>query len=437
MTRAIYYLTLFIITLSIFYSTTLSAQSDFNIYPKIGSSCPDFTLTGFMDSTTKKVSLADFKGKWLVLDFWTRSCSSCISSFPKMNALQKEFKDRIEFALVGNNEQRYNKGIEDLYRGISKRQGLELTAVFDSVLFKRFGVTSTPHLILIDPSGVVRAITYSSELNSNSLKSFLSGAAPGLSVKLNVLEQKAKDERRVDPFVLFRSQYRNNQLSSMLSKWTSDHPVYNIDQIKEGDSIYRTTAMSLRRLYNIAFLGKTDWGINDSLYGKQWPVPVLKLKDTSLFITSMIKEQGLYNYGLMVPEDKTDLKSIRNAMQEDLKKHFGYNVTTEKQNMPCFLLTLNEGQRSVLTTKGGEPVYRLDKLNIDLINTSVNAVVQLLWDARLHGWPIIDKTGLNSNIDLSLHADMGNFKDLVVELEKKGLYLTKGTVEMDVLVIKD
>lgn len=437
MTRIVYGMMLMLIGLTNLYSNTLYAQSNLKIYPKIGSVCPDFTLTGFTHSKDKKVSLADFKGKWLVLDFWTRSCSVCISSFPKMNALQKEFEDSIKFVLVGNNDQQYNKGIEDLYRNISKRQDLKLTAAFDSLLFKRFGVTSTPHLILIDPNGVVRAITYSSELNSNSLKTFLSGGDPGLSVKLNALEQKAKDERRVDPFVLFRDRPLNSQVSSILSKWTSDHPVYHIDQLKEGDSIYRTTATSLRRLYNVAFLGKTDWGIDDSLYGKNWTVPILELKDTSLFISSMIKEQGLYNYGLMVPADKTDLKSIRNAMQQDLKKHFGYNVTTERRNMPCFFLTLNESKRSVLATKGGEPIYRLDKLNMDLVNTSVSAVVQLLWDARLHKWPIIDKTGLNSNIDLSLHADMGNFKDLVVQLERKGLYLVKGTVEMKVLLIRD
>src|SRR6266487_544306 len=101
-----------------------ASGDDFN-YPEIGKPCPDFTLNGILNYPKSKASLQDFKGKWLILDFWSRGCSACIASFPKLNELTKEFKDKAQIVLVGIDEN--DKLIRKMYEKFRQKYDLSLT----------------------------------------------------------------------------------------------------------------------------------------------------------------------------------------------------------------------------------------------------------------------------------------------------------------------
>lgn len=54
---------------------------------------PAFTL---LDRAGKEVSLADYKGKVVVLDFWATWCGHCIVSFPGMQAAVNKYKPEFD-----------------------------------------------------------------------------------------------------------------------------------------------------------------------------------------------------------------------------------------------------------------------------------------------------------------------------------------------------
>lgn len=62
-----------------------------------GQSAPDFTLT---DISGQKVSLADFKGKAVMLNFFASWCPPCRSEIPDFIELQKAYGDK-GFTFVG------------------------------------------------------------------------------------------------------------------------------------------------------------------------------------------------------------------------------------------------------------------------------------------------------------------------------------------------
>lgn len=62
-----------------------------------GKPAPAFTLKTF---DGRAVSLADFKGKVVLLDFWGTFCMPCVKALPELQALHTKFGDR-GFAVVG------------------------------------------------------------------------------------------------------------------------------------------------------------------------------------------------------------------------------------------------------------------------------------------------------------------------------------------------
>src|SRR5437879_13798643 len=64
-----------------------------------GKSAPEFSgLRGWLN--TPPLTIADLKGKVVLLDFWTYSCVNCVRSLPRMKLLHKEYAGD-PFVLIG------------------------------------------------------------------------------------------------------------------------------------------------------------------------------------------------------------------------------------------------------------------------------------------------------------------------------------------------
>jgi len=64
---------------------------------RVGDAAPDFTVKTL---DAKDLSLADFKGRFVLLDFWATWCAPCVAEIPNLEAVHKAFGADPHFAMV-------------------------------------------------------------------------------------------------------------------------------------------------------------------------------------------------------------------------------------------------------------------------------------------------------------------------------------------------
>ena len=133
-----------------------AASVDFKAIPKLTEvkermDAPDFTLLG---ADGKKVSLKDFRGKVVFLNFWATWCESCRDEMPSMERLYKDYRGKgLEIVAVNVKEKRQDA------LAFAKELKLTYPVLLDpegeaGLLYGAFGLPAT---YLIDRKGVVLA----------------------------------------------------------------------------------------------------------------------------------------------------------------------------------------------------------------------------------------------------------------------------------------
>lgn len=113
---------------------------------------PEFTLKNLEG---RDVSLTDFKGKWVVIDFWGSWCRYCLEGFPAMKeAYAKYHPLGLEIIGIDCGE------TEEQWRAAVERLGLPWINVFNPEnrregLCKRYEVKGFPTKVLVNPEGYI------------------------------------------------------------------------------------------------------------------------------------------------------------------------------------------------------------------------------------------------------------------------------------------
>jgi len=421
--------------------------------PQVGKQMPEFVLNNVTHFKKKEASLNDFKGKWLFMDFWSTGCTSCIKSFHKVNDITKTYQDKINWLMVGINSSINNKDtktIETVYERLSEMQELKMISAYDSALSQKWDIHSVPHIFIIDPNGILKFITDGRDLTKEKVNELLDGKHISLFDKA-----KAEHLNFFDPTTINSNSNPNGIIySSSVSKWNGEKQsiYYEIDQyIKaQDDKAYKNgfsmVMAPLYMLYNMAYFGKSYLtNPYDSLYGKVYPTPILEMKDSSVFefdfTTNLVK--GTYNYNVLIPNKTISKEKFLMLMQQDITRTFNYTANIETRSMPIWKLKANSADKAKLKTKSGEPYNSARKepmaAGFTLKNKPVKefliTLTHYLSEKTKHTF--LDDTGIKDNIDISISADLTDFKKTIEALRKLGLDLVFDKTEMQVLVIKD
>lgn len=125
--------------------------------PKLGAPAPDFTLS---DTHGKELSLSDFKGKIVVLE-WTNYNCPFVKKFyepGEMQKLQKEITGEgvVWLSIASTNPDHKDYKTPDVLNAYGKDHHVAATAVLmdsDGKVGRLYGAKTTPHMYVIDAEG--------------------------------------------------------------------------------------------------------------------------------------------------------------------------------------------------------------------------------------------------------------------------------------------
>ncbi len=125
-------------------------------YAGTNRTAPDFELST-LDG--KKVRLSAYRGKTVVLNFWTTTCKPCLEEMPSLADLAKVLKNRTDVVVLTVSTDSERANVETALSSIL-REKPPFSVMLDpesDIVGAKYGTHLFPETWIVDPKGVIRA----------------------------------------------------------------------------------------------------------------------------------------------------------------------------------------------------------------------------------------------------------------------------------------
>jgi thiol-disulfide isomerase/thioredoxin len=130
---------------------------------------PELKGRGWLNTGGQELSLADFRGRFLLLDFWAFCCINCLHVLDELRPLEEKYGDAL--VIVGVHSPKFaHEGEERAVRAAVERYEVAHPVLDDPELitWQNYTARAWPTLVLVDPNGYIVA-QYSGEGHAHAL----------------------------------------------------------------------------------------------------------------------------------------------------------------------------------------------------------------------------------------------------------------------------
>lgn len=381
---------------------TLTAHLVVGQQLNIGDKVPNASID-LISPINEMTSLNDMKGKVVILDFWATWCGPCISNMAHLDSLHKKFAGALEIIAVSHEER------GRLERFAKKRPvSFEYALSSDGILQDLFPHRVIPHSVIIDKSGVVRAITNPQNIDATVIQAVLNQETIDLPVKSDNIEfDYAMDYFNRDSSTIeaFEIQPYNPDIPSFTKYQQGGNRITMHNTTITG--MYREAfEMSSYRLVFDIDGARVDW------------------------------ENTANRFNLDILVAPADSNKVKDVLKEKLLSTLEIKARVEKRTMEVIVMTLNDSipfglglsntEQTELTSRGDQYISN---------SASLNEFAQYLENYGIVGMPVKDETGLAEKYKFNFAFDPENSQSFFDEMDRMGLKLKRKEREIEVLVI--
>lgn len=351
---------------------------------KIGDRLPDFTIGKILNtangSVNTKQKTSSFDDQLLIIDFWATSCSGCVAALPKMEALQKQFGNRVKILPVTFEPAALITGF---WKKNRYTKTLTLPTVVEDKLFKSyFPHQAIPHEVWVY-KGEVIGITDASYIDAYNIEQVLSGKVPNWPVKndyyiYDAVQQPlfAPDEKQVDVSSVYTyaaiSDYKEKDGASAAGVFGNAGSVR--DSVKKtirtwfvNQAIFSTYIINWNAVVNMGKLVKPSFSLdpNQVVWEVKDPSRYMHTSSSTPDLKTRYRGDWLRNHAICFESVKRDTgqtnKDISKGIIQDLDRLLGLKVRWEKRKEKVLVLVKTKGKKPAKSVDVSSVIYEMNQ----------------------------------------------------------------------------
>lgn len=420
----------------LFFTDSLAQNKQF-MRLAVGDTVPDLIFDKVLNHSKETIALSEFKDQFLILDFWTTYCVSCIQSFPKLNQIQDQYQGEVKILLVSEyGDLQHNQNFFESRKG-DKRINLP-SIVGDSVLKELFPHRGVPFVVWIDGNRIVRAFTNHIAVTSENVGLMLTDKTlvfPEKRIQSTFDRLKplfVNDNGGKDDGFIYRSMFAGYIDSIPYSGFVRQQDSANIRLFLMN----RTFDEMYRELYSIAYKDSLDSLSWKYLYAKG---PIIKLPaefqyqprskvSIDYIENELFNRDNSFTYELMVPREK-GLSFAYEKMYNELNLFFGIKVVLTECEVDALELSgqtpnIGSSESPDISTNGEFLIARGVSLKnvVDHINNTLEVPF------------IVNKSEDKIKVDIKISLSGDLLKNLFESFEQLGYQLKQSKIKVQQMV---
>jgi uncharacterized protein (TIGR03435 family) len=378
----------------------------------LGQPAPNIHFNTVLNGPQPSFTLAQLRGKVVVLEFWGTYCGPCLTAMPHLQELQRQFAGRLQVvAISADSPARLARYLQ------ARPSNLLFASVMGAAgdsLQRFFSYQIIPHSVLLDGEGRILASTEPEHITASVVEQVLKGQKINLPLKQDVVGQNpiaAYFPATAATPPRFLMQPALSGVGGMTRTYPQDTSAFHNR---------RLTALNitLPELYRLAYGGLS--------YGR-----TLDLRPA---VPAGTKSPP-YCLDIIVPKGQE--ASLLPTLRQELAARFDLRATLEPRTKQVYLLRVANARKlppatgsaksSVVGASQG--MYQGDNVRL----ADVAEYLENFCDLKL---PVLDATASTARYNLHFEYQPEKLGDLLRALADLGLALEKAERPVEMLVLR-